>query len=73
MLAALPASAGIVSVIDGHHTSLSWVGAVRGHRVTPLGVNRFGQSGDVPDLYANYGISRQAIVDACDAQLERRV
>ena len=32
--------------------------------VVPLGVDRFGQSGDIPDLYRVYGIDSDAIVDA---------
>ena len=41
----------MVTVIDGHPATLSWLGSVHGHRVMPLGVTRFGQSGDLPDLY----------------------
>jgi pyruvate dehydrogenase E1 component len=29
-----------------------------------LGVDRFGQSGDIPDLYQAYGIYTEAILDA---------
>jgi pyruvate dehydrogenase E1 component len=38
---------------------------VRGQRVIPLGPDRFGQSGDIPDLYRVYGIDEEAILDAC--------
>jgi pyruvate dehydrogenase E1 component len=41
------------------------MGAVRGQRVVPLGVDRFGQSGDIPDLYRVYGLDSDAILDAC--------
>ena len=34
------------------------------HRMIPLGVDRFGQSGDIPDLYHAYGIDADAIVTA---------
>ena len=44
--------------------ALSWLGSVGGHRVVSLGVEEFGQSGDVPDLYRAYGIDTDAIVDA---------
>jgi pyruvate dehydrogenase E1 component len=44
---------------------LAWLGAVRGQRVVPLGVDRFGQSGDIPDLYREYGLDEDAILDAC--------
>jgi len=30
----------------------------------PLGVDRFGQSGDIADLYRVYGLDRDAIIDA---------
>ena len=39
--------------------------AVRGQRVVPLGPDHFGQSGDIPDLYREYGIDTDAILDAC--------
>ncbi|WP_431269330.1 hypothetical protein [Dankookia sp. P2] len=59
------AGAAIVSVIDGHPAAHAWLGAVRGQRVVPLGVDRFGQSGDIPDLYREYGLDVDAILDAC--------
>ena len=64
LLALLPPSAGLVTVLDGHPATLSWLAAVRRHRVAALGVDRFGQSGDIPDLYAAYGIDKDAIVSA---------
>lgn len=65
LLAPLAPGAAIVSVLDGHPAAHSWLGAVRGHRVVPLGVDRFGQSGDIPDLYREYGLDTDAILDAC--------
>jgi len=64
LLGALPRSAGLVTVHDGHPAALSWLGAVSGQRVVALGVRDFGQSGDVPDLYRVCGIDEDAIVDA---------
>lgn len=64
LLAPLSPSAGLVTVIDGHPASLSWLGAVRGHRVSPLGVERFGQTGDLPDLQTAYRLDSAAITDA---------
>ena len=49
---------------DGHPATLSWLGSVAGHRIHPLGVDHFGQSGDLPDLYRVYGIDADAILDA---------
>ena len=45
----------------------SWLGGVRGHRVQPLGVTAFGQTGDLIDLYRHYAIDTDAIVRACGA------
>ena len=64
LLGALSPTAGLVTVIDGHPASLSWLGGVRGQRVSPLGVERFGQTGDLPDLYAHHRIDAAAICDA---------
>ena len=64
LLAPLSADAALVTVLDGHPATLSWLGAVRGHRAYPLGVDHFGQSADVVDLYRVHGIDEDAIVDA---------
>ncbi len=64
LLGALSPSAGLVTIIDGSPGALSWLGGVRGHRVSPLGVDRFGQTGDLPDLYREYRLDSQAIFDA---------
>jgi pyruvate dehydrogenase E1 component len=64
LLAALPSTAVLVTVLDGHPATLSWLGAVAGHRVVALGVDHFGQSGDIPDLYREYRLDSAAIVDA---------
>ena len=64
LLAPLASGAAIVSLLDGHPASHSWLGGVHGHRVVPLGPDRFGQSGDIPDLYAEYGMDTDAILDA---------
>ncbi|HMB03585.1 MAG TPA: hypothetical protein VKP69_07575, partial [Isosphaeraceae bacterium] len=64
LLAALSPDAALVTVLDGHSATLSWLGAVARHRVVALGVDRFGQSGDLPDLYREYGLDARAIVDA---------
>lgn len=64
LLRPLAETAGLVTVLDGHPATLSWLGSVRRHRIIPLGVDRFGQSGDIPDLYRAYGLDADAIVDA---------
>ena len=65
ILAPLAPGAALVSVLDGHPAAHAWMGAVRGQRVVPLGVDRFGQAGDIPDLYREYGLDSDAILDAC--------
>ena len=64
LLAPLPAHCLIVTVIDGHPATLAWLGGVAGHRTVPLGVEHFGQTGTIADLYAHFGIDAAAIVDA---------
>ncbi len=64
LLSALAPDAGIVTVIDGSPSALSWLGGVQGMRVSPLGTDRFGQTGDLPDLYAEYRLDSVAIIDA---------
>ena len=66
-MAPLAADAGLVTVIDGHPATLAWLGGVRGHRVQALGVEHFGQSGDVTDLHRVYRIDEDAILDAVAA------
>jgi pyruvate dehydrogenase E1 component len=65
LLAPLAPGAALVTVLDGHPATHAWLGGVRGHRVMPLGPDRFGQSGDIPDLYREYGLDTDAILDAC--------
>jgi pyruvate dehydrogenase E1 component len=65
ILAPLAPGAALVTVLDGHPATHAWLGSVRGQRVVPLGVDRFGQAGDIPDLYRAYGLDTDAILDAC--------
>jgi pyruvate dehydrogenase E1 component len=64
LLARLRPGAALVTVGDFHPATLSWLGAVSGNPIVPLGVDRFGQSGDIPDLYQAYHIDAEAILDA---------
>ena len=54
----------IVSVLDGHPHTLSFLGSVRQTPTTCLGVTDFGQSGDVDDLHRHFGIDAETIVGA---------
>jgi pyruvate dehydrogenase E1 component len=67
LFAGLPRHCGIVSVLDGHPATLGWLGAVNGHRVRPLGVEHFGQTGSIAELYRHYGIDANAIIAAAQA------
>ena len=64
LLAPLSPDAVLVTILDGHPATLSWLGSAARRRVRPLGVDRFGQSGDTLDLYRAYGIDAEAILDA---------
>jgi pyruvate dehydrogenase E1 component len=66
LLADVPENSSIVTVADAHPATLAWLGAVRGHRVRALGVEHFGQTGSIPDLYRHYGIDANAIVAAAE-------
>ncbi len=65
LLAPLAPGAALVSVLDGHPAAHAWLGGVRGNRIMALGPDRFGQSGDITDLYHEYEIDAAAILDAC--------
>jgi len=64
LLAQLRPGAALVTVGDFHPATLSWLGAVAGNAIVPLGVDRIGQSGEIPDLYQAYRIDSNAILDA---------
>jgi pyruvate dehydrogenase E1 component len=64
LLADVPPHCAIVTVIDGHPATLGWLGAVYGHRTRALGVEHFGQTGSIAELYRHYGIDSNAIVGA---------
>lgn len=65
LLEPLAEDAALVTVIDGHPATLSWIGGVRGHRVESLGVEHFGQSGNLTDLYRHYGLDADSVLRAC--------
>jgi pyruvate dehydrogenase E1 component len=64
LLARLAPGAGLVTLCDAAPASLSWLGGVLGNRVAPLGVERFGQTGSLPDLYAAYRLDGDAVTEA---------
>ncbi len=64
LMAGLPPHCTLITVIDGHPATLAWLGGVHGHKTVALGVEHFGQTGTVGDLYRHYGIDAQAIITA---------
>ncbi len=69
LFSGLAPDAPLVTVIDGHPATLSWLGGAGARAIYPLGVDRFGQSADIPDLFRVHGIDAEAIVDAAAAAL----
>ncbi|GAB4573241.1 MAG: pyruvate dehydrogenase E1 component [Rhodothalassiaceae bacterium] len=72
LLAPLASDAALVTAIDGASAALSWLGSVRGQPVAALGFDRFGQSGDLPDLYRAYRLDADAMIDAAARALLAR-
>ena len=73
LLEPLAADGAIITLADAHSATLSWLGSIAGHRIYPLGVDAFGQSGDIPDLYRAYGIDTDAVLDAAARACVRRL
>ena len=72
LLAGLSPHCGIVTVLDGHPATLGWLGSVAGHRTRALGVERFGQTGTIADLYRHYGIDARGIAAAAETLVPGR-
>jgi pyruvate dehydrogenase E1 component len=64
LLSRLSPRAGLVTIADAAPASLSWLGGVLGQRVAPLGVEKFGQTGNLAALYAAYRLDGAAITQA---------
>jgi pyruvate dehydrogenase E1 component len=62
----MPDRCTLVTVVDGHPASLAWLGSVHGHRTRSLGVEHFGQTGTIADLYRHFGIDAQGIIAAAE-------
>jgi pyruvate dehydrogenase E1 component len=72
LLAPLPPHCALVTVLDGHPATLGWLGSVHGHRARALGVERFGQTGTIGDLYRHHGLDAPAIAGAAEAMAPGR-
>ncbi len=72
LLGDLPNTCSIVTVMDGHPATLGWLGSVAGHRAISLGVEHFGQTGSIQDLYRHYGIDQHGILTAVNGLTQGR-
>ncbi|MEZ5946344.1 MAG: transketolase [Hyphomonas sp.] len=66
LMGGVPREATLITVTDGHPATLAWIGSVMGHRTAPLGVEHFGQTGTIEDLYRHFMIDADAIVAAAN-------
>ncbi len=64
--AAFPArrAAPLVTVLDGHPHTLAFLAGINQVRAAHLGVSRFGQSGDLDDIYRHHGLDTDSIITA---------
>ena len=70
LLQDLPRNCVMISVIDGHPATLSWLGGVRGHQTISHGVEHFGQTGTIADLYHHFRIDADALVSSASEMSE---
>lgn len=54
----------LVTVLDGHPHTLSFLATINRVPTTALGVTRFGQSGSLEDVYRHHGLDADSIVRA---------
>ena len=64
LMSGLPPHCTLITVTDGHPATLAWLGSVAGYKTVPLGVEHFGQTGTIDDLYRHFSINADAIVTA---------
>ena len=57
-------SAPIITVHDAASHAMAWLGSVFGQRVVPIGVDEFGESGTIPELYGRFGLLPRQIVNS---------
>ena len=60
----------LVTVLDGHPHTLAFLSAVQAAPISCLGVQRFGQSGDIAELYEHHQIDAESVVGAALDLLE---
>ncbi len=72
MLDRVPQHTKLLTVIDGHPATLSWLGGVCGHSTLAQGVDHFGQTGTVNDLYQHYRLDTASLVETALAMTPGR-
>lgn len=64
LLADLPRDCLLITAIDGHPATLAWLGSVGGHKTVSHGVEHFGQTGTIGDLYHHFGLDRDSLAQS---------
>jgi len=59
----------IVSIHDGSSHAMAWLGSAVGMPQVAMGVDSFGQSGNIPDLYAMNDLNSESIINGALAAL----
>ena len=54
----------LITVHDAASHHLAWLGSVFGAPAVPVGVDEFGQSGSIPELYGLFDLLPEQIVNA---------
>jgi pyruvate dehydrogenase E1 component len=70
--AVLPDRTPVVTVHDAASHAMAWLGSAVGGPAVPVGVDRFGQSGTIADLYALHDLDSGSIVNAALAAISLR-
>ena len=60
----------IVTVHDAASHHLAWLGSVFGTRTVSVGVDGFGQSGSIPEIYEVFDLLPEQIVNAALVALD---
>jgi pyruvate dehydrogenase E1 component len=60
----------IVTVHDAASHHLAWLGSVFGARTVPVGVDEFGQSGSIAELYGRFDLLPEQVVNAALVALD---
>ena len=67
--AVLPDRTPVVTVHDASSHAMAWVGSALGVPAVPVGVDQFGQSGTIAELYELHDLTSGSVVNAALAAL----